>query len=351
MKDLFLDPTLFENKKVIITGGAGFLGSTLAHRLLQLKAKVIVVDNFYPHYGANEFNLQSIRSHIELVRESVTNEEKIGKIVDQTDYIFHIAGQCSHIDSMSNPWLDLEFNCKGTLTLLELLKKKKLKTAFIYAGTRAILGSPDTLPVSEHAPIRPVDIYGVHKMAAEWYGAVYAKAYQIPFISLRLTNCFGPRHQMKNGKYGILNWFISLGLQKKPIRIFGNGEQLRDYVYVDDAIDSFLRAGAFVKQFDQVEGNYSQVQLAGKDIPFAVFNISSGQGLRFVDCARKIADALEVPIEFVPWTAERAAIETGDFVASPQAAKELLGWEPQTSFDEGLKKTIEYYQSHMSHYL
>jgi len=341
----------YQGRKVLVTGGAGFVGSNLVHRLVGLGSKVTVIDSFHPDYGGNEHNFAGIKDRIQLHRASITDRELMKSLAQDADLIFHIAAQCSHVDSMTDPWLDVDYNCVGTLSVLEAAKSSAKKPPVVYAGTRAMVGAPLELPVTEHTLPNPTDIYGVNKLAAELYGSVYARVHKLPFISLRMTNSFGPRHQMKSGKYGILNWFLSLAMQGKTIKVFGTGEQLRDYIYIDDAIETFLLSGEFANRLATKQVQSPSVQLAGPEIPFAVFNISSGQSLKFVDVARKVHALAGGKLEQVAWPADRAAIETGDFVASGAAAREILGWSTKTSFEDGLQKTIAFYKENLNYYL
>lgn len=343
--------TFYQNKKVIVTGGAGFLGSNLTHALVAGGAKVTVIDNFHPMYGGNEFNLKSIKDKIELVREDICNEGVIDRHCENADIIFHSAGQISHVDSMIDPFFDLQYNCTGTLRVLEAVKKSKKKTPVIYAGTRAILGAPKQIPANEQTLPNPTDVYGVNKHAAELYGAVYARVNTIPFVSIRLTNSFGRYHQMKNGKYGILNWFISLALQGQTIKIFGTGEQLRDYLYIDDAVSAFMKAGEFAEDLRVAPNKFPKVTNAGEAIPYAVFNLASGKEKKFADCAKMVTEIIGSKIEFVPWPADRKAIETGDYVADISAIKKYLNWEPKVSFESGLNKTIDFYKENLKQYI
>lgn len=338
---------IFSGKRVLITGGAGFVGSNLAHRLARDGAKITVLDNFHPDYGGNEYNLSGI--DVKLVRGDIAQAGVLDQACADADFVFHMAAQCSHVDSMTDPWLDLEYNCKGTLRLLEAVRKVGRKTPIVYAGTRAILGAPLEMPTRERTLPNPVDVYGVNKHAAELYGSVFARVHGIPFVSMRLTNSYGIRHQMKNGKYGILNWFMSLAMRGQMIKIFGTGEQLRDYLHIDDAIDAFARAGGFAAKLGE-GGKDGRVQLAGEAIPYAVFNIGSGRGMKFADCAKEAAKAGGGKVEFVPWPADRKAIETGDFIADGTAAKEVLGWSPKIPFEQGVRETCEWYKTRIQHY-
>ncbi len=341
----------YKNKKIIVTGGAGFVGSNITHQLVALGANVKVIDCFHPMYGGNEFNLKEVKDKIEIVKEDISQSDVLDRHCKDADMVFHCAAQISHVDSMIDPYFDLLFNCTATLKLLEAVKKAGKKSPIIYAGTRAILGAPTQIPATEQTLPNPTDIYGVNKHAAELYGAVYARVHSIPFVSLRFTNSYGKFHQMKSGKYGILNWFISLALQSQTVKIFGTGEQLRDYLYIDDAVEAFLKAGEFSEKLRNNPSQFKDVTNAGENIPYAVFNLASGKGRKFADCAKLVTDSIGTKLEFVPWPADRKAIETGDYVADVSAIQKHFNWKPKTSFEEGLKETISFYKENLKQYI
>lgn len=345
----------YAGRNVLVTGGAGFVGSNVVQALAALGAKITIIDNFHPDYGGNDFNLEPHGSRVRMVKGDITERRLMAELAADADIIIHSAAQCSHVDSMVDPWLDLKFNCEGTLSLLEACKEAKKTSgrtpAVVYISTRAVIGAPLENPATETTLPNPVDTYGVNKMAAEYYGAVYARVHRIPYVSLRLTNCYGPRHQMRHGKYGILNWFLSLALQSKAITVYGTGEQLRDYLYIEDAAESVLLAGAYATRLpeDTVPGIH---RLAGTAVPYAVFNIASGRPERFVDCAKRVVEASgSGELKMIPWPADRKAIETGDFVADCAQAERILGWKPVTSFDDGLKRTVSFYRENLQRYL
>ncbi len=343
----------YKNLRVLVTGGAGFVGSNLVHALVSSGADVTVLDNFHPDYGANQFNLEEIedKDHLKVIHGSICDEHKVREAMQDIDLVFHAAAQCSHVDSMVNPWLDLEFNNLGSLRLLEEAKIQKTKRGtsprFVYVSTRAVVGAPLQNPASENVLPNPTDVYGVNKMAVEYYGAVYARVHGIPFVTARLTNCYGPRHQMRSGKYGILNWFMSLALQKKPIKIFGTGEQLRDYLHIDDAVGALLRCGLYA-----FEETRTAARVLDQAIPYSIFNLASGNPLPFKECAKMLVDRVpSSTLEFVPWPADRKAIETGDLIAETKLANEILKRKPMVSFEKGLDRTLEFYQRFLKHYL
>ena len=289
----------YKDKKILITGGLGFLGSNLATSLVNLGAKVTLFDAMLPLYGGNFFNIEEIKNKVKVIITDIRDKDRIEEAVKEKDIILHIAAQTSHIDSMTDPLLDVDINCRGNIIFLEACRKFNPEVKIIYAGTRGQYGRVEYTPVDEKHPLNPTDIYGVNKTAGEQYHFIYARSYGLKVSSLRINNTYGPKHQMKHGRYGILNWFIRLAMDGETIKIFGEGNQLRDFNYVDDVTDAFLKAGA------------SEVS-NGK-----VYNLGSGNPVKFIDLVKKIIEiAGSGKLENVPWPKDRKDIETGDYVAS-----------------------------------
>ncbi|MFH1453716.1 MAG: GDP-mannose 4,6-dehydratase [Armatimonadota bacterium] len=323
----------YKDKRVLITGGLGFLGSHLAERLLPHAKEIILYDAMLPLYGGNLFNIEEFKDKVTVTVADIRDKDKMEEAVKGVDYIFNIAGQVSHVDSMTDPLLDLDINCRGNLVLLEACKKYNKDARIVYAGTRGQYGKLDYIPVDEKHKMEPTDIYGVNKMAGEHYHLIYSKAFDMWACSLRINNSYGPKHQMKHGKYGILNWFIRLAMDNQPIKVFGDGSQLRDYNYVDDVIDAMISAGA-----DEICRS-------------KVYNLGSGKQIKFLDLVKLvIQSAGSGSIEMVPWPHERKVIEIGDYVADFSKIKKDLGWDPKITLSEGLKKTCDYYKKYKEHY-
>lgn len=317
----------------MITGGLGFLGSNLAHRLVDTASSILLVDAMLPLYGGNLFNIENIKNKVKIEIADIRDEEAMKKLIPGCDYIFNIAGQVSHVDSMSEPMLDLDINARGNLVLLETCKKLNKDVKIIYAGTRGQYGKLEYLPVDEKHKMEPVDIYGVNKMAAEHYHMIYSRVHNIWATSLRINNTYGPRHQMKHGKYGILNWFVRLALDNQEIKVFGDGQQLRDYNYVDDVIEAMLLAGANEVARGQV------------------YNLGSGHPVKFIELVEKIIHvAGSGSYKQIPWPKERKDIEIGDYLADFSKIKDALGWKPEIFMDEGLEKTVGFYKKYKKYY-
>ena len=249
----------FRQKNVLVTGGLGFIGSTLAHRLVGLGANVLLVDSLVPEYGGNLFNIEGIRDRVQVNISDVRDEHSMRYLVQGQDYLFNLAGQTSHMDSMLDPFTDLEINCRAQLSILEACRKHNPGIKIVFAGTRQIYGKPDHLPVDETHLLRPVDVNGIHKMAGEWYHVLYNNVYGLRACALRLTNTYGPRMRIKDARQTFLGVWLRLLAQGQPFEVWG-GEQLRDFTYVDDCVEALLLAAA------QDEANGEVYNLGGTSV-------------------------------------------------------------------------------------
>ena len=324
----------YRDRSVLITGGLGFIGSNLAHQLVPLGARVLIVDSLIPDYGGNLFNIHGIEEQLRVNVADIRQQTTMNYLVQGHDVIFNLAGQVSHIDSMQDPYTDLEINCRSQLTLLEACRHNNPAVKVVFAGTRQIYGRPDSLPVTESHLVRPTDINGINKAAGEYYHLVYNNVFGVRATSLRLTNVYGPRQLLKHSRQGFVGWFIRLVLENNEIQIFGDGTQLRDFVYVDDAVDAFLRAGAD----DASNGE--------------VFNVGGLEPIRHRDLVElMIRTAGSGRFRCTPWPPEKKAIDIGDFYADSSKIRSTLGWRPTTPLADGLKQTFDYYRAHFDHYV
>ena len=324
---------IFLKKNVMITGGLGFIGSNLAHALVRLKARVLIVDSLSPLCGGNIFNIKGIKNKCGVVIGDVKDRSLMDRLVKRQDFIFNLAGQVSHVDSSCNPVHDLRANCLTHLALLEACKRHNNYVKIVYAGTRSQYGRPLYLPVNEKHPMIPVDINGINKMAAESYHLLYYRNYGIRSTSLRLTNTYGPRHQMRNGRQGFLSRFIRLAVDNKKIKIFGDGRQVRDLNYVDDAVRAFLIAAA---------DEYADGQ---------VFNLGCGRPMSVMDAAELIVELSgSGKITRIPFPAKYSRVEIGDYCADFTKIKKMLKWKPEVSLKDGLRMTIDYYKTNKRYY-
>lgn len=324
----------YRGRRVMITGGLGFIGSNLARRLVDLDADVLLVDSLIPEYGGNLFNIAGIEDRLRVNVADVRQESTMNYLVRDRELIFNLAGQVSHIDSMRDPHTDLEINCRSQLTMLEACRRHNPAVKVIFAGTRQVYGRPDRLPVDETHLVRPTDINGINKAAGEYYHLVYNNVFGVRACSLRLTNVYGPRQLVKHNRQGFIGWFIRVAVEGGEIQIFGDGSQLRDFVYVDDVADAFLRAGAM----DVCNGE--------------VFNVGGAGPVSHRDL---VALLLEVSgsgrVRYVAWPADKKAIDIGSFHADSSKFMAATGWRPTVGLREGLARTVAFYREHLARYL
>jgi UDP-glucose 4-epimerase len=320
--------------RVMITGGLGFIGSNLARRLVQLDADVLLMDSLIPDSGANFFNIDGFAHRVRVNIADVRQESTMNHLVRDREIIFNLAGQVSHIDSMRDPHTDLEINCRSQLSILEACRRFNPGVKVVFAGTRQVYGRPDSLPVNEDHLVRPVDVNGVNKAAGENYHLLYNNVFRVRACSLRLTNVYGPGQLIKHNRQGFIGWFIRLALEGREIQIFGDGSQMRDFVFVEDAADAFLRAGAS----EACNGH--------------VFNVGGSEPISHRDL---VALLIEVAgggtVRHVPWPPEKKAIDIGSFVADSSRFRAAVGWEPRVSLRSGFTRTLDYYRAHFREYL
>lgn len=323
----------FRGRKILITGGLGFIGSNLAIKLVELDADVTLADSMLPLYGGNLFNIQPIKDKVHISFSDVRDKSSMNYLVQDKDYIFHLAGQVSHVDSIINPFMDVEINVMGTLSVLEACKRNNPEARLIFTGTRGQYGPSVKLPVDENAPTNPMGMYAITNLTAEKMILMYHNIHRIRGVCLRITNTYGPRHQMKHNRYGVLNWFIRLVLDNETIPVFGDGQILRDFLCIDDLVECLLMVATCEEAYGEI------------------FNVGSGTGMNFLDLAKTIIKvARSGRYEFTEFSPERKAVEPGDYYADISKIRRLVGWEPKTAIEVGLKKTIEYYKQYRYHY-
>jgi UDP-glucose 4-epimerase len=323
----------YRGRRVMVTGGLGFIGSNLARRLVDLGAHVLLVDSLIPAYGGNLFNIDGITDRVHVNVADIRQQSTMNYLVQDRAVIFNLAGQVSHIDSIRDPYTDLEVNCRSQLTILEACRNHNPTVKVVYAGTRQVYGKPDSLPVSETHLVRPTDVNGINKAAGEYYHLVYSNVFGVRSCSLRLTNVYGPRQLIKHNRQGFIGWFIRLAIENKTIQLYGDGSQLRDLVYVDDAADAFLRAGAD----DACNGE--------------AFNVGGPAPISLKDLASKlIGIAGGGRLECVPWPADKKAIDIGSFYADSSKLARTTGWTSTVSLDDGLRRAVDFYRTHFQHY-
>jgi UDP-glucose 4-epimerase len=324
----------YRGRRVLITGGMGFIGSNLARRLVDLGADVLIVDSLIPDYGGNLFNIAGLEDRLTLNIADVRQSSTMNYLVQNRDVIFNLAGQVSHIDSMRDPQTDLDINCRSQLTLLEACRAHNPGTKVVYAGTRQVYGRPDRLPVDETHLVRPMDINGINKAAGEYYHLVYNNVFGVRACSLRLTNVYGPRQLIRHSRQGFIGWFIRVAIEGGEIQVFGDGSQIRDFVYVDDVADAFLRAGAS----DACNGG--------------VFNVGGRGPVSHRDLAAMlIGEAGSGSVRFVEWPDEKRRIDIGSFYSDSTKFMTTTGWAPTVTLADGLGRTIAFYREHFDKYV
>jgi UDP-glucose 4-epimerase len=324
----------YRGRPVMITGGLGFIGSNLARQLVAAGADVLIVDALIPEYGGNAFNVDGIEHAVRVNYADIRDERVMDVLVRDREVIFNLAGQVSHIDSMTDPRTDLEINCAAQLSMLEACRKYNPATKVVYAGTRQVYGRPDYLPVDERHLVRPADINGVNKAAGEYYHLLYNNVFRVRACSLRLTNVYGPRQLIRHNRQGFIGWFIRLAIEEREIQIYGDGSQLRDFVFVDDACDAFLRAGAS----DACNGE--------------VFNVGGDEAISHRELVALLLDvAGGGSVRYVEWPADKKRIDIGSFYTDSTRFRQTVGWGARTGLREGLRRTIAFYRQHLPYYL
>jgi len=318
----------------MITGGLGFIGSTLARRLVDLGADVLLVDAILADCGGHFHNISGIENLLTLRIADVRDTNVMNDLVRTQQFIFNLAGQVSHVDSMRDPQADLSINCQSHLSLLEACRYHNPEAKIVYASTRQVYGHPDTLPVTEDHSVQPIDVNGINKAAGEQYHRAYSRAYGLKSVSLRLTNVYGPRQLIRHNRQGFIGWFIGQAVQQAALCVYGDGTQFRDFVYVDDAADAFLRLAAD----DSWDGD--------------VFNVGGDEPIRHRELAALLVDvAGGGHVEFVAWPADRKAIDVGSVYVDSTKLREKTGWRPTTGLREGLTRTVAFYRDHLGVYL
>lgn len=322
----------FVDKNILITGGAGFLGSSLAQKLVPLGAKVTILDAMLPLYGGNMFNLSGIQDDIEYVEGDIRDQELMNSLVAGKDIIYNFAAQVSYIDSKEQPFLDLDINGKGHLIVCEAVRQYAPKARILFSSSRMVYGKIQTTPVSEEHPTNPLSLYGIHKLLGEKYYQYYTHTFDLDTISIRIPNPYGPRQQMKHSKYSIVGWFVRQAMEGKSITIFGDGTQERDYLYADDIVDAFLELAMHGKSGE-------------------VYNIGTHEHVTFADMVDAVlAEVGSGSKEYVPWPENYEKNETGNYIADTSKIEAITSWKPSISLKEGISRMVLYYKENKKQY-
>jgi UDP-glucose 4-epimerase len=323
----------FEGKEVLVTGGLGFVGSNLAARLVDCGAHVLLMDAMIPGLGGNLFNVDPIRDKVVVNFSDIRDEHSMNYVVRGKDFIFHLAGQNDHVLSLTDPYSDIDINIKGSVVLLEACRKFNPEARLVYTGTRGEYGSVAKLPASEDAPINPKGLYELSSLTSQKIFKIYHDNHGISSVTLRLTNIYGERAQMLHSRFGVANWFIRQAIDGKTISVFGDGQILRDFLYVQDCVDAILMAASSEQAYGEV------------------LNVGDDTASSFLELAKvTIEEAGSGDWEFAPFTPERAAQEPGDFYSDISKIRRIVGWEPTTSLRAGVKQTVDYYRHNKPQY-
>ncbi len=317
----------YAGRRVLITGGIGFIGSNLAIRLVELGAKVLLVDSMLPAYGADLANIDPVREQVRVNYSDIRDSHSLAYLVQDEDVIFSLAGQVSHQESMQDPMTDLEINCAAQLSLLECCRKHNPGVRIVFASTRQLYGRPQSLPVTEEHPLEPVDVNGINNLAAEMYYSLYHQVYGIPTVRLRLTNTFGPRMDLSSPNKGFAGVFIRQALAGETLRVFGDGRQRRDFNHVQDVVDALLRAG-------------DQDGVVGR-----VFNLGHPEPHSLNEFVEALAKLTGCRYEHVPFPPDAEIIDIGDYYGDFSRFAETSGWNPTIGLERGLEDTIEWFRS------
>lgn len=323
-----------EGKRVLVTGGLGFIGSNLALRCADLGAEVTIYDCLDPKSGGNMYNVAAFKDRVKIVLNDIRNFEGISPVVRESDVVFNCAAYTSHPDSMRDPLNDIEVNCKGVIHLLEAARRFNPDVRIVHVGTSTQIGKMKRAPIDEDHPEFPVDIYSANKTASEKYVLIYANAYGIPASVIRLANTYGPRSNIRSPDFGFVNYFIGLALQGKELPVFGKGAQLRTLTYVEDCVDALLLAATNPK----ADG---KALFAVSDEQYSVAQLAEGivKGMR------------NGSVRYVEWPRDREAIEVGDAIISNDRIRETLGWRAKVTLEAGLERTRDYFAPSLKHYL
>jgi UDP-glucose 4-epimerase len=320
--------------RCLVTGALGFIGSNLALKLVELGADITLLDAMLDGSGANPANIKEIKNRVRTVTSDVRDLKDLRKHVRDSEIVFHCAAQVSRVRSIRDPRLDTEISCLGTINVLEAARLSETVSTVVFAGSRAVMGHPPRLPAEESMLEDPIDIYSANKLAAEKYCKIYNKLYGLRTTTLRINNCYGPRGQMRISDYGVINWFIAQSLQNEPIPIYGNGSQLRDFVYVDDVVNALVLSA-------------QKLESSGE-----AFFVGSGVPTSLLEVAKLIAETTGLGgVEMVQYPDEWKAIEIGNIYCSIEKIRKLLGWSPQTPLRDGIKKTVDFYRTRLQAYL
>ena len=323
----------YRNQRVLVTGGLGFIGSNLARRLVDMGARVTVLDALVPNFGGNQFNLDGYADKLCVVLGDLREPRVVDEVVREQSFIFNLAGQVSHLDSMRDPFTDLEINCRSQLDLLEACRQYNPGVRIVYASTRQVYGRPRELPVDEDHPLAPIDINGIHKLAAGWYHVLYHDVYGLRSTSLRMTNTYGPRMRVVDSRQTFLGLWIRQVIDGAELLVFGDGQQKRDFNYVDDVVQAMLLTAVSAATEGQA------------------YNLGGLEVITLLDLAKLLVELHRTgSYRLVPFPPERKPIDIGDYAGNYSRLQKAIGWEPSVTLRSGLVRTLDYYRRHRKSY-
>jgi len=323
----------YRHKRVLVTGGLGFIGSNLVLALVEAQAEVTILDALIREHGGDMYNVAAVRDKVSIEVADASDPGVLTPLIKGQHYIFHLAGQMSHGDSMRNPELDLRVNCAATMRLVEACRAHNPSAILLNTSTRQVYGRPKYLPVNEDHPIDPVDVNGINKLAAEYYHVLYNRVYDLKSVVLRLTNTYGPRQQISNDRQGVAGIFIYRAMKGLPLKLFGGGDQLRDFNYVDDVVRAMLIAAVTPQCYGRV------------------FNLGSDRAYSLLDYCAILKKLCNVEYEAVPFPEDKKLIDIGDYYGSYERFRRITDWSPRVDLDEGLRLSVEFFDEHRDRYL